>query len=70
MKVSEIKNLAERQPFQPFTIRLSNGTRYTFREARNIGAPKDYHVIFFFGESQWALIDSESIVEVIARERC
>ncbi len=68
MKVSEIKSLAERQPFRPFVVRLSNGTQYAFNEPRNLGAPKDYHVIFFFGDSEWVLIDTENIVEVIGRE--
>ena len=69
MKVAEIKSVAERQPFRPFVVRLSNGAQYTFTEPRNLGAPKDYHVLFFFGDSEWVLIDTENIVEVIARER-
>ncbi|MBI4324602.1 MAG: hypothetical protein HY674_04995 [Chloroflexi bacterium] len=67
MKVEEIKSVLERQPFRPFTVRLNNGVQYTFSEPRNIGAPKDYHVIIYFGESEWALIDTESIAEIIAR---
>lgn len=66
MKVEEIKNLVERQPFRPFAVRLNNGVQYAFSEPRNIGAPKDFHVIIFFGESEWVLIDTESIAEVIA----
>ena len=67
MKVEEIKSLVERQPFRPFAVRLNNGVQYTINEPRNVGAPKDYHVIIFFGESEWVLIDSESIAEIIAR---
>ena len=67
MNVAELKNFAERQPFRPFTVRLSNGVQYTFSEPRNLGAPKDWHVIIFFGESDWTLIDTESITEVITR---
>jgi hypothetical protein len=67
MKVSELKNFTERQPFRPFTVRLSNGAQYTFNEQRNLGAPKDCHVIIYFGESDWSLIDTESITEVITR---
>ena len=66
MKVEEIKNLLERQPFRPFAVRLNNGVQYTFSEPINIGAPKDYHVIIFFGEAEWVLIDTESIAEIIA----
>ena len=66
VKVEEIKTLVERQPFRPFAVRLNNGVQYTFSEPRNIGAPEDYHIIFFFGESQWVLIDTESIAEIIA----
>jgi hypothetical protein len=65
MKVDEIKTLVERQPFRPFTVRLTNGARYTFNEPRNLGAPQDYHVIFFFGPSEWTLIDTEKIVGVV-----
>ena len=67
MKVGEIKNLAERQPFRPFTVRLSNGTQYTFNEAREFGAPRDYHIICYFGESESVRIDTENIVEIIER---
>ena len=66
MKVEEIKTLVERQPFQPFSVRLSNGAQYTFTEPKSIGAPKDYHIIFFFGPSEWVPIDTENIVEVLA----
>jgi hypothetical protein len=67
MRVEEIKTLVERHPFRPFAVRLSNGAQYTFNEPRNLGAPQDYHVIIYFGPSEWALIDTENIVEIIAR---
>ena len=67
MKVEDIKGLAERQPFRPFSVRLVNGVRYTFKKAREFGAPKDYHIIFFFGETEAVRIDTDSIVEVIER---
>ena len=65
MKTAELKRVAQRRPFRPFGIRLSNGARYFFREARQFGAPKDFHVIFFFGQKDWALIDTENIVEIL-----
>ena len=65
MKVEEIRSLVERNPFRPFRVRLSNGAQYTFTEPRNIGAPGDYHVIIFFGPTEWVLIDTENIVEVM-----
>ena len=67
MKVAEIKNLAERQPFRPFAVRLSNGAQYTFKESREFGAPRDYHIIFHFSESESVRIDTENIVEIIER---
>lgn len=67
MKLSEIKQLAERQPFRPFEVRLSNGAKYSFNEPREFGAPKDFHIIFFFGESDAVLIDTENIVEIFAK---
>jgi hypothetical protein len=67
MKVEEIRNLAERKPFRPFTVRLSNGAQYTFDEAREFGAPKDFHIIIYFGESEAVRIDTENIVEIIER---
>ena len=67
MKVEEIKDWAERQPFRPFAVRLNNGVQYAFNEPRNVGAPEDYHVIIFFGKSECVLIDTESIAEIIAR---
>ena len=68
MKTMEIKSLVERQPFRPFAVRLSNGAQYTFKEARDVGATKDYHMIFFFGRSEAVRIDTENIVEIFERQ--
>ena len=65
MKVADLKDVMERQPFRPFAVRLNNGMQYTFKQPRDLGAPKDYHLLVFFGESQMVLIDSESIAEII-----
>ena len=67
MKVKEIKSLVEREPFRPFGIRLNNGAQYTFKEARDVGAPKDYHIIIYFGEKEAVLIDTDSIVGIFGR---
>jgi hypothetical protein len=67
MKTAELKRVAQRRPFRPFGVRLSNGARYFFSESRQFGAPKDFHVIFFFGQKDWALIDTENIVEILPR---
>jgi hypothetical protein len=67
MNATAIKEVAERQPFLPFAVRLNNGTQYTFSEPRNFGAPKDFREIFYFGDSEWVLIDLESITEIIRR---
>ena len=45
---------------------LVNG-RYTFKEPRDFGATKDYHLIFFLGESEAVRIDTENIVEIFER---
>lgn len=65
MKVREIKELIERRPFRPFAVRLNNGTRYTFREPRDVGAPRDYRLIIHFGPSESVRIDTDSITEII-----
>lgn len=65
MNFESFKLIAARTPFQPFTIRLSNGAQYSFREQREFGAPRDLHVICYFGESNLVLIDPDQIVEVI-----
>ena len=67
MPVKEIKKLAERSPFRPFVVRLTNGAEYEFKDSKDIGAPKNYRIIMFFGEDEAVLIDTESIVEVIVR---
>ncbi len=65
MEVEDIKGLVERQPFRPFGVRLSNGAQYTFKEPRDIGAPKDYRLIIYFGEKgELVFIETDSIVEV------
>ena len=65
MNVETFKIVAGRTPFLPFTIRLSNGAQYVFRDQREFGAPRDLHVICYFGESNMVLIDPGQIVEVI-----
>ena len=65
VRTSEIKEVAERQPFRPFTVRLSNGAEYAFTEPRQFGAPKNFRIIVFFGDSEAVRIDTDSIVEVI-----
>ena len=67
MKAEEIKHLVERQPFRPFAVRLSKGAQYTFNEPKEFGAPRDFHIVIFFGESEAVRIDTESIVEIIER---
>jgi hypothetical protein len=67
VKSTEIKQVAEREPFRPFGVRLSNGAKYFFKEPREFGAPKDFHIIFFFGEKEAVLIDTENIVEVFRK---
>ena len=68
MKLHEIKSVAEREPFRPFSVRLSNGAQYNFRERRDFGVTRNYSTIVFFGESgenELVLIDSENIVEMM-----
>lgn len=67
MKLEDIKGVMERQPFRPFGVRLNNGARYTFKESRDVGAPKDYHLIIYFGEKEAVLIDTDSIVEIFGQ---
>ena len=65
MQIEDIKKVAEREPFRPFTLRMNNGAKYVFEKPRNFGAPEDYHVIMFFGETDWAMLDADSIAEVV-----
>ena len=65
MKVKDIKCMVERRPFRPFGVRLSNGEQYSFKEPRNVGAPRDYHFITYFGEDEVTSMDTDSIVEII-----
>jgi hypothetical protein len=67
MNFSEIKNLVERQPFRPFAVRLSNGAQYSFNDPQEFGAPKDFHIIFFFGQTEAVRIDTENIVEIFEK---
>ena len=65
MQVKDIKDLVERHPFRPFGVRLNNGAQYSFKEPRDVGAPKDYHLLIYFGEDKVTLIETDSIVEII-----
>ena len=68
MKTVEIKSLMERQPFRPFSVRLNNGAQYTFKDSRDVGATKDYHLLFWFGRSEAVRIDADRIVEIFERQ--
>lgn len=67
MQVADIRDLIERSPFRPFLVRLTNGAEYAFLNRADLGAPKDCHMIFHFGESQAVRIDTSSIVEVVEK---
>ena len=65
MKVSDVKDIVDRQPFRRFAVRLSNGAQYAFNEQRDLGVSKDYQMLFYFGPGGGAVrIDTENIVEV------
>ncbi len=67
VKVQEIQNFVERQPFRPFAIRLNNGANYSFKTPRDVGAPKHYQFIIYFGDSEAVRIDTDGITEIIER---
>ena len=67
MQIAELKRIVERDPFRPFGVRLSNGAQYLFNQPRQFGAPEDLNVIFFFGAHDWAIIDTENIVEIFPK---
>jgi len=52
-------------PFRPFRVRLKNGAHYEINNSQDVGAPKDYHIIVYFGEKEAILIDAERIVEIM-----
>ena len=66
MKVKDIKRLVERQPFRPFGVRLNNGARYRFKASRDVGAPRNYRMLMYLGDTEVVSIDTSSIVEIIA----
>lgn len=65
MKVAEIKDIAERHPFRPFSIRLNNGAMYRFGQPPDFGVPQEYHLIVYFGRADVVLIGPGSVVEVM-----
>ena len=67
VRANELKKIAGRQPFRPFGLRLSNGAEYLFDEPRQFGAPQNFRTIFYFGESEWVLIDADNITEIFQR---
>ena len=67
MKTAKINDVVERRPFRPFAVRLTNGAQYSFKDARDVGAPKDYRLLIYFGRSEAVRIDTDSIVEIFGR---
>jgi hypothetical protein len=69
MKVADLKDVVERVPFRPFTVRLDTGAEYTFPTRRSLGAAQDYGTIFYFPEPRGAVrIDSDSIVDIVEEQ--
>lgn len=67
MNALVVKEVAERQPFRPFTVRLNNGKQYTFKEPRDFAAPRNYRDIIYFGDKDFVLIALENIAEIITK---
>jgi hypothetical protein len=68
MRVQKLEKLVERDPFRPFSIRLTNGAKYHFKTRRDLGAAKDGHLLFYFADSgDVVFIDADSVAEVFAR---
>ena len=67
MQFADIKDLIQRKPFRPFSVRLNNGAEYAFMDRDELGAPKDCRMIFYFGDNKAIRIDTESIVEVVEK---
>ncbi len=64
MDASEIKRFAEREPFRPFGLRLTNGAEYVFNEPREFGAPRSFRTIWYFGGDDSVLIDPVNVTEI------
>ena len=68
MRVREIRSLVEREPFRSFAVRLNNGAKFNFKARRDLGATKDFHLLFYFaGSGEAVRIDADSIVEMFER---
>lgn len=66
MKVQKIQEVVEREPFQPFGVRLSNGAKFNFKTRRDLGATKDCLILYYFADSGHNVrIDADSIVEIV-----
>ena len=62
----QLHQYVNRQPFRPFSVRLSNGARYDFKTARDLGAPRNPGwTLVYFGANDLVIIDVENIVEII-----
>jgi hypothetical protein len=64
VQTTEIRRAAEREPFRPFGVRLSNGAMYLFNRARDFGAPEDLRTIVYLGNNELVLIATDNIVEL------
>lgn len=65
MTPASIKAIAQRHPFRPFTVWVTNGNSYLFNEAWQLGAPADFHMIFHFDEHEATRIDAAHITEIV-----
>ena len=67
MKAIELKSRMDRRSFRPFSVCLTDGAKYRFKDPKHFGTPKDYHVIVHFGGPELARIDTDTIAEIIQR---
>jgi len=67
MRTTESKRVLKRQAFPPFGVRLSNGAPYFFIDHAISALRKNFHMIFFFGQSETVRIDTKNIVATFAK---
>ena len=59
---------ADRDPFRPFAVRLSNGAKYDFKTRRDLGATTDCLILYYLADSGGSVrIDADRIVEILER---
>ncbi len=69
MSIDEIRDLARREPFQPFTVHLNDGSRLRVTQPDNFFAPRAWRTDFIVAmdDGRWSWVYLRNVAHISTR---